>query len=444
MSDILSIGASGVRAYQTALTTVSENIANAGDPAYTRRTAAIRELGVPGSKTVSFNGLGSTVAGVVRASDPFAQASVRSANADLARTQSGTVWLERIESALTGANLGTQMTAFFAAGTSLAAEPTSSALRASMLSAADSVATAFGATARTLDEASTELDGRAQLATDELNRLAQGLLKVNQGLGRTPPGTAAAAQLADQRDQLLEEMSALTDLSVSQDPAGRALVRVGGTTGPLLVDAQEAGEVRFLRSGSVTALSVTRNDGQASFAPTGGALAGLAEGAQRLTAAREQLDAIATDFVEQVNTLQAAGDDLNGTPGAAMFAAGATPSDFTVSLADGSGIAAAARGGGQRDASNLAALATLRTSEGYEAKLGALVTDNAATLKQRNLVSDAQTAILDGAVTAREQISGVNLNSEAIDLVRFQQAYQASSRVIQAARDIFQSILEIR
>ena len=54
------------------------------------------------------------------------------------------------------------------------------------------------------------------------------------------------------------------------------------------------------------------------------------------------------------------------------------------------------------------------------------------------------TAIHDGALTARSELSGVNFDAEAIDLVRFQQAYQASSRVVQVARETFQSILEIR
>ena len=45
MSDLLSIGASGVRAYQTALSTVSENIANTGTAGYTRRTTTLGEVG---------------------------------------------------------------------------------------------------------------------------------------------------------------------------------------------------------------------------------------------------------------------------------------------------------------------------------------------------------------------------------------------------------------
>lgn len=444
MSDLLSIGASGVRAYQTALTTVSENIANSGNAAYARRTANVSEAAVFGVGARTINGQGAVVRGVARASDPYTEGALRTANTDLARTQASSMWLTRIEGALTGASVTQQVTAFFAAGTSLAAEPTSTALRAGMLSAAESVATAFGATARSLDQASMEVDDRAGVAVGELNRLTQGLLKVNQGLGRTPAGGAAAAQLADQRDQLLEQISSLADINVSLDGVGRAIVRAGGSAGPMLVDAREAGEVGFARAGGATAVTIMRADGVASFAPAGGALGGLVEGAQRISAAREQLDTIATDFVEDVNTLQRAGDDLDGQAGQPLFAVTGSPSDFAVNIDDGRAIAAASRGAGPRNASNLGALAALRTTAGFEGGLTAMVTDNAATLKQRSLVAAAQSAILDGAVTARSEVSGVNLDSEAVDLVRFQQAYQASSRVIQVARETLQSLLDIR
>ncbi|WP_031441537.1 flagellar basal body rod C-terminal domain-containing protein, partial [Sphingomonas sp. FUKUSWIS1] len=101
--------------------------------------------------------------------------------------------------------------------------------------------------------------------------------------------------------------------------------------------------------------------------------------------------------------------------------------------------------GGARDASNLTALlATRDPTTGGEQRLTNMITSNAASLEQRRLVGDAQGAIRDGAVTARDSGSGVDLDSEAVDLLRFQQAYQASSRVIQTARDILQTILEIR
>ena len=86
----------------------------------------------------------------------------------------------------------------------------------------------------------------------------------------------------------------------------------------------------------------------------------------------------------------------------------------------------------------------MRSSGGFEANVTSLITGNAATLASRQQVAEAQSAIRDGAIAARDNISGVNLDAEAVDLLRFQQAYQASARVIQVARETLQSIIDIR
>ncbi|WP_438827197.1 FlgK family flagellar hook-associated protein, partial [Sphingomonas bacterium] len=250
MSDLLSIGASGVRAYQSALTVTGENIANTGAAGYAKRSVGLSEVvsvsGIAG-KIVAGNGV--VVGGVARAADGFRAAAVRSAGADLARTEAGSVWLDRVQSSLTGAGLGDRLTAFFVGAQTLAADPTSQPQRAVMLEDAKSLAAAFTTTGQALDAGMTELDATARQATATLDTLGQALAKVNDGLGRTPAGTAGAAQLADQRDQLLEQMSAIADVSVTTDTIGRATVTLGGAGGPALVDGVDAGHVIALRSG---------------------------------------------------------------------------------------------------------------------------------------------------------------------------------------------------
>jgi flagellar hook-associated protein 1 FlgK len=54
---------------------------------------------------------------------------------------------------------------------------------------------------------------------------------------------------------------------------------------------------------------------------------------------------------------------------------------------------------------------------------------------------DAQSLVLEDANSAQQAVSGVNLDEEAADLVRFQQAYQAAAKVIAAARDMFDTLL---
>ena len=448
MSDLLSIGASGVKAYQSALTTVSENIANANVTGYARRTTDLKEVGAPAGTYASnrtLAGGGVIAAGVVRSANEYASAAVRSSGADLARTATGVNWLERVDGVMAGNQLNERVTGFFNAARTLASDPTSTALRSSMLGTATSVATAFTATGAAFAQAAEDLDAMTRTSVDTLQSLGQSLAKVNDGLGRVQGGSSAAANLADQRDQLLEQMSALVDVDSKLDSIGRATVTLGGKAGPAFVSGMTVGTLAYERtSDGVPAFSVTMAGRESSLIANGGALAGVVDGAQKLAGARATLDTIASNFVGRMNSIQTGGDDQDGKAGTALFATGDSPTDISVVITDPRAIAAASRGGGVRNSGNLGAIDTARTTGGFEAGITALITGNATTLKQRQTIADAQGAIRDGAVATRDSASGVNLDTEAVELMRFQQAYSASSRVISVARDIFQTLIDIR
>jgi flagellar hook-associated protein 1 FlgK len=447
MSDMLSIGASGVRAYQTALATVGENIANVNSPGYTRRAITLSEI--PGG-TGSTNGYGAGngvfMSGVNRSSDVYSSAALRASTSDLTRTTKGAEWLDRIQGALTGNQLTSRVTAFFGSAQSLAAEPNSTALRTGMLGAAASAATAFTATGRAFDQVDADIDTVGNQTAQSLTSLAGSLTRVNEGLSRSQPGSTAAAQLMDQRDTILSQMSELVDIDTTMDPIGRATVRIGGSSGPAFVQGAMTGTVSYARddNGKI-GFSVTMRSVTTHITPNGGTIAGLVDGAERVAALRQELNAVATGFVTAVNDNQKAGKDQTGATGIDLFAVGDSPTEIGIAKAFTSGSQiAAGTGGGLRDASNLATLEQKRVSAGFEASLTTLVTGNATAYKQKNTIAEAQAAIRDGAATALSVSTGVNLDSEAVDLIRFQQAYAASSRVIQIARETMQTILDIR
>jgi flagellar hook-associated protein 1 FlgK len=189
VSDLLGIGASGVRAYQSALTTVSENIANAGTAGYARRATTLSELS---STTGGFTrrideGNGVLVSGVSRAADQFRSADVRAAGADLARSETAIGWLDRIETTFNGAQLGTRLTSFFNATKAIAADPSAGTPRQALLESATAVAAAFAGTGKALDALTSELDAAATNATASLDALGASLGKINDALGRAQP-----------------------------------------------------------------------------------------------------------------------------------------------------------------------------------------------------------------------------------------------------------------
>jgi flagellar hook-associated protein 1 FlgK len=447
MSDILNIGASGVRAYQNAISTVSENIANSGVEGYSKRTTNLTEVSAATStvtrrEVATASGVMAT--GISRAGDQFKEADVRITGSELAASDSSIQWLNQIQSALTGNQLSNQLTTFFNAATAVAADPSASAPRTAMLDAAQGAADAFTTTGDALSQIGTTLDATAQDSVATFNGLAASLAKVNDALSRNVPNTNGSAQLLDQRDQLLEQMSAIANVSVSTDDFGRATVRIGSSTGPVVVQGNDAGSLSYARGADGAVAYAVHFGGNIVIAQvSGGALAGIADGAQRLADAQGQLGQIAGDFVNGVNAVQAEGQDLDGNTGAPMFAIGSDPTNVTVALTDPRGIAAAAPGAGPLDNSNLANLTTFRNSTDTEGGVTDLVTETASALSAKQTVADAQSSMHDNAIADRDSVSGVNLDSEAVDLLRFQQAYSASSRVIQTARDIFQSILDI-
>jgi flagellar hook-associated protein 1 FlgK len=447
MTDLLSIGASGARAYQSALATTSDNISNAATTGYSRRVATVREIVATGGNTSAIgSGLGANVSGVTRTADAFKASEVRTSSSDLARTLAGASWLGRIDTGLTSNQLGSQLTAFFTSAKAVAADPTALPARATMLENARGVAAAFSATGQALDGAMTDLKASADTAVAQLNNLSASLAKVNAGLARATDGTAGQAALLDQRDQMLEQMSALTDVTVNFDDYGRATVHAGNATGPLLVNGAQAGIVaQTSNDEGAFSYTVKQATGEVqAMAPNGGALAGIAESGSRIAAARDAIGQMAQDFATGVNAVQAAGADLQGNAGQPIFTVGDPAYQLSVALDDPRGIAAAATGGGTRDNSNLAGFDTLRTTGNFEQGVTDLTAANGAALAGRNSIADAQTSIRDSAVSARDSVSGVNIDEEAVDLMRFQQAYQASTRVIQVARETLQSILDIR
>ena len=63
---------------------------------------------------------------------------------------------------------------------------------------------------------------------------------------------------------------------------------------------------------------------------------------------------------------------------------------------------------------------------------------------QSEIARDALTIVQQQAIEAKDRVSGVSLDKEAADLIRFQQAYQASAQVMQVATKLFDTVLQVR
>ncbi len=443
MSDILGLGASGVRGYSRALATIGDNIANAQTPGFARRTAVLTEqAGTDGSffyrNQVGANGV--THTGVTRSVDPWLIDDARASSSDASRSGARLSGLEAAETALNdgGAGVGKAMTALFNRADELAADPSNVTRRSAFLNAADDVASTFRRTADGLTRAASSVSSAATVTVNQLNTDTTALARVNDGLLRARDGSANQASLLDERDRLIDSITATLPTTVSYDAKGAATLTLPG--GTLLSGTEQAViSVATASDGRLT-LSAALPTGGFAVTPQSGTLSGQIDSAAHIAAQRTSLDALANSFANAVNTQHATGRDSTGNPGTPLFTIGtgaATLAAVALTVADVAAADATSSNG------NALAFGNLRGSSGGEAGWAALVGQQSQTVASARAQNDVAGARRDGAANARSDLSGIDLDREAADLVRYQQAYEASARVIQVARETMQSILNV-
>lgn len=443
-SDLFSIGLSGLRASRAALDLTAQNISNAATEGYVRRSLRLAEVGspgtwmAPGDLTLS----GVRVDGVTRNADLFRQSEVRRTSADQARAAAELTGFENIESALDQSGVYPAMTAFEAALQRLESDPVSPALRAGALEDARSLARSFNLASDALSVAGSGLAFAARGGTDQVNTFATELARVNLQLARARSGSSDQTLLLDRRDSLLQQISAQVGISTTIAPDQSVTARIGGSSGPVLVAAGIAqpmamttapdGTIDFTLGGSPVVIS-------------SGALAGQAQGLIAVRDRAAELDGIANTLVATANAAQAAGTALDGTTGQPLFS-GSGAAGITVALASGAGLATAPAGApaGSREPANLIALRSALDGARITPQLDGLLFGASSAAAARRTTTEALDTIAGAARLALAEQAGVSLDDEAANLIRFQQAFQASGKVIQVASDLFDSLLAIR
>lgn len=324
MSDMLSIGQTGVRAYARALDTLADNVANATTPGHVRRTAELSPANRGGSRGPldldPGGGAGVRLTGILRAVDQLQLDTLRRAEGDVAALEVSTRWLRTVEASLTGPNaLDAPLNAFFGSLSDLAGDPSNPAVRETVLARATAVADQFNRCAEDLDRLDIDLLAEARTEARTLNDLSQALADVNGRLRRATEGSAAFAALADERDRMLAKIAGVTTIDVRLDAKGQATVRIPDAGGALLVSGSDAVSARVIAgaAGVELRLGPTGADERATL--LSGSLAGLSSARIQLAEARTRLDALAERFAAEMNAAHARGIDANGDDGGALF-----------------------------------------------------------------------------------------------------------------------------
>ena len=363
-SNLLAIAASGAQAAEIALDLTGQNIANASTQGYVRRSANSVEVASASTwstaNDVSLSGV--TVSGIVRNADPFLQAEARNTASNAAGAKATVSGLTNVEVAVEDSGLFTAIGNFTNGVTSLAQNPTDASSRALVLQSGNTMTSAFQIAAQGLSSSQSDLQGEVGSGVSQINTLTSQLATINTQLSATAGNasigssvtTSDRANLLDQRDSLLSQISQYANISTTLQTDGSANVTIGGVSGPPLITGTT---VNTLSASANADGTETLKVGNATVALGGGSLAGNQAALTKLAQIGSNLDSLAASIATTVNTAQAQGSDLTGKPGAPLLS-GSTAATLTMTTSAPAAIATAAAGSpaGSADTTNLAAL----------------------------------------------------------------------------------------
>ncbi len=453
----LSLGLSGLRAAQTMLETAAHNTANASTVGYSRQR--VRLVAAPPYTYPAFNrsgfgqlGTGVSIAAVERIRDQFLDAEIRTQVGATAAWAARRDTLARVETILpepSSAALSAALARFWGAWHDVAAEPTSMAARSALVEQAATLAAGLNRTSRQLADLSASIDGELRDRIGEVNDIAGRIAVLNAQIQRVVVTGERANDLEDARDLLLEQLSELISIAAQRQPDGTITVLVGGT------DLVSGDTVRPITAGTNIAGHVEARWSWGDSVELGeGRLAALAELRDGpLASYRTALDDLAAGVADAVNALHATGVDATGTPGGAFFTYTAGDAAGTLAVApaiaaDPRRVAAASSAGQPGDGSIAAAIAELRSArilaagtqtatDFYAGLVGRIGADSRSAAE----IAAGQSTVVDYLRNRREAVSGVSLDEEAADMIRFQHAYAAAARVITAVDELLDTLI---
>jgi len=284
----------------------------------------------------------------------------------------------------------------------------------------------------------SSIGSSAQREVTAFNDALGQLANANEGLRRVPEGTASHASLLDSRDQALAEISKRLNVTITFGSNGVADI---GYAGEPLVTNNNVRKLSVSQNPDGELLFSIAGGGVAVAAPSGGALGGLTDSALVTRDRIEALDNLATRYVTEMNDWHRGGFSAPGVAGQPLLSMGANAGEISLMLSNPALVAGYSAGGVING--NLLALSSLRGSGSIEDVWVGMITQHgslaASTMSEQRAASSRDLM----AQQARSEVVGVNLDREAADLIRLQQAYQGSARVIQVARELVQTIFSI-
>jgi flagellar hook-associated protein 1 FlgK len=446
---------SGALAAQAALNTVSQNLANVQTPGYTRQGVLLKATASdPGTLSA---GNGVQIGSLLRFSNTYQLQQMWRANSDLGAHAQTQPYLTALETVMSDdkSSISYGIDNFFKALNAAGVDPTSSPLRQQVVTTANSMAQQFNSIYNVAANQVISVTQQQQAILPSLNESLAGIALLNKqivSVGGTGTNTSA---LMDKREQLIDSVAAQVGVEVVYNPNGS--VNVSLKSGEPLVMSDSASTVSYSTESGSPVLQLSYSNVKFTLDDTkvGGQLGGLGDFKQNTliplqTSIKELADQVAT----RINAAQATGYTAPGVGGTAMFEVPATTGIMKISDGFTSGDLAFSSDGTPGDSGNLQNLIDVKGQKIQLSSLGDtdVVLSDADTqlVGKLGIQSQQNQALLATATTVRSQseddwksTSAVNSDEEGINLVEFQNMYQANMKVIAVANTLFESTLQM-
>lgn len=448
----LGSGLSGLKASSAGIQTATHNVANASTPGFTRRDVQFATA-LPIERAGLWFGQGVQISSIGRAGDALLLGRLSATTGQAASSAAEHGALSAVEGLFeptAGLSLRGAVDGLFDAFQAATADPADPGLRSQVVGAADQFSRTISGIAKGLEGAIADRDESIAAIADQVNADLAEVAALN-GQIQLSGGALAAGDLADRRDLALGRLAGAVGATAHFEADGSATVMVGG-------HAAVSGDIARIVGirtppGAPPEMTLSVDEGTVTITDNvGGAIGGELAGREKVSSWLDDLDTLATDLGTALNAQNAAGFVPGGGAGGPLFAfapGGSAASGLSLAVADGSGLAfASSPVAAAGDAGNLNALIGLESA----AVVGGASAGSFASRLTSRVGTETNLAGIraDGAAAASADaqelyvnLTGVDLDEQAVQLIQYQTAYQAAAKVVQITDDLLGTLMQI-
>ncbi|MGD0909620.1 MAG: flagellar hook-associated protein FlgK [Candidatus Acidiferrales bacterium] len=449
---ILGIASGALGADEGAATITSNNIANVNTPGYSREQINLSE-NAPIQVGNFLVGDGVSLDRTTSIRDNLLQQRINQENQTAGQLTAFLGPLNQVQSIFnetSGSGLQTPLTAFFNSLTQLSDNPSSSSLREGVITAGQNLASAFQQDSSTLQSLQSNADLSVQQSVNQINTLTTQIAALNNQVSSLTAAGQDGGAIEDQRSLLVNQLSGLVD--VSQTDAGNGNITLTTSNGAALVVGGQSFALTTQINPTTTFHDVYSQGTDITSSITSGSLGGeIQVRDQEIPTILNKLNTLAYGLATAVNTQSAAGFDANGNPGANFFSAPATvngaASSIAVAITDPN-LVAASSDGSVGSNGNVQALANLQNQNIVDGQTpanyyGGLIYEIGNDVSQANTEQTSVGLVQQQLTDQQGAISGVSLDEEATNLIRYQSAYQAAANVVTIVNDLLYTVVNM-